>query len=68
MPDAAFRSRSKGGKIVLDRKDVMPQKILVLFAHPAYRRSRSNRALRFAAEALDGVTLHDLYETYPEFA
>lgn len=46
----------------------MPQKILVLFAHPAFRRSRSNKALRCAAEALDGVTLHDLYETYPDFA
>lgn len=46
----------------------MPQKILVLFAHPAFRRSRSNKALRAAAEAVDGVTLHDLYETYPDFA
>lgn len=49
-------------------KEPMPRKILVLFAHPAYRRSRSNRALRAAAESLDGVTLHDLYETYPDFA
>lgn len=46
----------------------MPRTVLVLFAHPAFRRSRSNRALRRAAEALDGVTLHDLYETYPDFA
>jgi glutathione-regulated potassium-efflux system ancillary protein KefG len=51
-----------------NRKAPMPQKILVLFAHPAYRRSRSNRALRAAVEALDGVTFHDLYETYPDFA
>lgn len=44
------------------------RKVLILFAHPAYRRSRVNRALREAVEGLDGVTLHDLYETYPDFA
>ncbi len=46
----------------------MSQKILLLFAHPSIRRSRVNTALRDAASALDGVTVHDLYETYPDFA
>ena len=45
----------------------MSQRILVLLAHPAHRRSRANAALRAAAKAVEGVTLHDLYETYPDF-
>ncbi len=45
----------------------MPQRILVLLAHPAHRRSRANAALRDAAKAVEGVTLHDLYEAYPDF-
>ncbi|BBE72471.1 NAD(P)H-dependent oxidoreductase [Oharaeibacter diazotrophicus] len=46
----------------------MPHKILLLFAHPSIRRSRVNRALLDAASAVAGVTVHDLYETYPDFA
>ncbi|WP_313177152.1 NAD(P)H-dependent oxidoreductase [Massilia sp.] len=42
-------------------------RILVLYAHPAPHRSRINRRLADAARALDGVLLHDLYETYPDF-
>ena len=45
----------------------MPQRILVLLAHPAHRRSRANAALRAAAKSVEGVTLHDLYEAYPDF-
>lgn len=41
--------------------------MLVLFAHPALEKSRVNRRLIRAAEDLSGVTLHDLYESYPEF-
>lgn len=44
-----------------------PSKILVLYAHPAPHKSRVNRHLINAAQALDGVTVHDLYEAYPEF-
>jgi glutathione-regulated potassium-efflux system ancillary protein KefG len=43
------------------------KKILVLFAHPAYKRSKMNSALRRAIEDLDGVTVHDLYARYPDF-
>lgn len=46
----------------------MARRILLLFAHPSFRRSRINRTLVEAAEAIEGVTLHDLYETYPDFA
>ena len=45
----------------------MPRKILVLYAHPSPSTSRANRALRAAIHDLPGVTLHDLYETYPDF-
>jgi len=41
--------------------------ILILFAHPAFRRSRINAALRAAVENLEGVTFHDLYAAYPDF-
>ena len=45
----------------------MPARILVLFAHPAFERSRVHRKLLAAARAQDGVTVHDLYEAYPDF-
>ncbi|MBK1660942.1 glutathione-regulated potassium-efflux system oxidoreductase KefF [Paracraurococcus ruber] len=45
----------------------MPQRILLILAHPAQRRSRVNAALRAAAAELEGTTLHDLYEAYPDF-
>ena len=41
--------------------------VLVLFAHPAYQRSRVNRALVDAVREVEGVTSHDLYEAYPDF-
>lgn len=44
----------------------MPR-VLILFAHPAYQRSRINRALIQAVAGMDGVTVHDLYEAYPDY-
>lgn len=41
-------------------------RILILFAHPALQKSRINRALLAAIANLDGVTIHDLYEEYPD--
>ena len=41
------------------------RRVLVLFAHPVLERSRVNRRLLDAVRDLDGVTVHDLYETYP---
>jgi len=42
-------------------------RILVLFAHPALDKSRVNRVLIEGLHDLEGVTLHDLYEAYPDF-
>jgi glutathione-regulated potassium-efflux system ancillary protein KefG len=41
-------------------------RILILFAHPAFHRSRANRALVDAVRDLERVTFHDLYEAYPD--
>ena len=41
--------------------------VLVLFAHPAIARSRVNRCLVEAARRVEGVTVNDLYERYPDF-
>jgi len=43
------------------------KKALILFAHPRYEKSRANRALISALSDLEQVTVHDLYETYPDF-
>ncbi|MES1156230.1 MAG: NAD(P)H-dependent oxidoreductase [Alphaproteobacteria bacterium] len=44
----------------------MSRKVLILFAHPAFHRSRANKALAESVSDLDGVTFHDLYEIYPD--
>jgi glutathione-regulated potassium-efflux system ancillary protein KefG len=41
--------------------------VLVLYAHPAPHRSRVNRRLAGAAREVEGVTVRDLYELYPDF-
>ena len=43
------------------------KKILILFAHPAFKRSIINAELRAAVEGLEGITYHDLYACYPDF-
>jgi glutathione-regulated potassium-efflux system ancillary protein KefG len=45
----------------------MPHRILVLFAHPAVATSRVQVTLAQAARETPGVTLHDLYDAYPEY-
>ncbi len=40
--------------------------VLILFGHPALRRSRVNRVLIDAVRGLAAVTINDLYEQYPE--
>ena len=42
-------------------------RILILFGHPSFQKSRVNRHLVSAVRDLPGVTFHDLYEAYPEF-
>ncbi|MEE8435884.1 MAG: NAD(P)H-dependent oxidoreductase [bacterium] len=43
------------------------KKILVLFAHPAYQNSRTNRRLIEALTGAEHIRVHDLYEVYPDF-
>ena len=43
----------------------MPRRVLVILAHPVLERSQVNRRLAGVAKAVKGVTLHDLYDTYP---
>lgn len=42
-------------------------KILINFAHPAKTHSKINKELRLAIETLEGVTVNDLYASYPDF-
>lgn len=41
-------------------------KVLVLFAHPALEKSRVHNMMISQIRHLQGVTFHDLYETYPD--
>jgi glutathione-regulated potassium-efflux system ancillary protein KefG len=45
----------------------MPLRVLILFAHPAFQKSRLNRRLLSAVRGLENVTINDLYEEYPDF-
>ncbi len=42
-------------------------KVLIIYAHPAPHKSEVNRRLAAAVRGMEGVTFHDLYETYPDF-
>jgi len=50
-----------------DIMDNMQYRILVLLAHPSMNHSTVNKTLKDAIKHIDGVTLHDLYDSYPEF-
>jgi glutathione-regulated potassium-efflux system ancillary protein KefG len=41
-------------------------RVLLLYCHPNAGRSRVNRVLRQTVSNLEGVTVHDLYEAYPD--
>ncbi len=43
------------------------RRLLILFAHPAFERSRVNTVLGETVRELPGVTFHDLYQAYPDF-
>lgn len=43
------------------------KKILILFAHPAFQKSRINKALIHSVQNLEGVTINNLYDKYPDF-
>jgi glutathione-regulated potassium-efflux system ancillary protein KefG len=42
-------------------------KVLILFAHPLYEKSRVNKTLLNNIPTSNNITVHDLYELYPEF-
>ena len=42
-------------------------RVLVLLAHPSLHRSKVNKAMRDAVKEIPGITLHELYEAYPDF-
>ena len=52
---------------VCETLSIMPNRILILFAHPALQKSRVNRRLIAAVQNLENVTVNDLYEEYPDF-
>jgi len=41
-------------------------KILVLFAHPALQKSIAHKSLFNEIQNIEGITCHDLYDTYPD--
>lgn len=45
----------------------MPNKILILFAHPLFEKSNANNALVSNIPDSPNITFHDLYQEYPEF-
>lgn len=46
---------------------LQPPRVLLLYAHPESQDSVANRILLQPAQALEHVTVHDLYATYPDF-
>lgn len=41
-------------------------KILILFAHPVFSKSKVQKALLKQCQHIEGVTINDLYEQYPD--
>ena len=42
-------------------------KLLILFAHPALEKSRIHKGMIRHISQIENVTMHDLYEEYPDF-
>src|SRR5688572_21430172 len=45
----------------------MSRKVLILFAHPRFEHSEVNKVLIRSIESEPEITVHDLYEEYPDF-
>ena len=43
------------------------KKILIIFAHPALHKSKIHKRLTDSVKNLHGITIHNLYENYPDF-
>jgi glutathione-regulated potassium-efflux system ancillary protein KefF len=50
------------------KEDTSQNGIYLLAAHPDWRESRVNKRLLAAARGVPGVTVEDLYATYPDYA
>jgi glutathione-regulated potassium-efflux system ancillary protein KefG len=46
--------------------DPNQKKVLILFAHPAFEKSRVNKHFTDAVRNIEGVYFHDLYQAYPD--
>jgi len=46
---------------------IAPQRLLLIFCHPALERSRVNIRLIESIREIPNLTFHDLYEKYPHF-
>ncbi len=42
-------------------------KTLILFAHPSYHKSTVNKVLLTDLDKNEELTIHDLYQEYPDF-
>jgi glutathione-regulated potassium-efflux system ancillary protein KefF len=51
-----------------DARPAEPAVILVVYAHPHPRQSHANRILLDGVRELPGLTMHSLYDLYPDFA
>jgi glutathione-regulated potassium-efflux system ancillary protein KefG len=47
-------------------KDIK-QRIAILYFHPTHHKSRINKALLKKIEGLEGITLRNMYDLYPDF-
>ncbi len=52
----------------IDRPLAYMNKILILFAHPLYEKSRIHNSLIRVLPESNNITFHDLYELYPDFS
>ncbi|CAK0765474.1 glutathione-regulated potassium-efflux system ancillary protein KefG [Gammaproteobacteria bacterium] len=67
-PTTLFLDASTENAEINQLQEVKKRRILILFAHPSLDRSEVNRPMMEATVCLDGVTLVDLYATYPDLA
>jgi glutathione-regulated potassium-efflux system ancillary protein KefG len=42
-------------------------RVLILFAHPAFEKSRVHKVMVKQVLKVEGITFHDLYEAYPDY-
>lgn len=46
---------------------VPSRRILLLFFHPLFHKSRVHRRMLMAAEGVEGITVRNMYDLYPDF-